>query len=356
MNLKTKNLIYIIIVGILTGSTLFFIQNFSDNQDISGILEKVGLGEETPEKLPKYIFEDSIEVYLAPEELEKVSYLAITLKGTTIKDSIWNTILWEEDNIKYNYSKTELPNPEVKYWVTGKIEVSDPYNNTIQSPAETLELKSGICGDYALLTSALLLKMEYSPVYILTFESEGNPGHAATAVNLNGNYYIIDQQPPIMELYNYLDYKKNVEDYFIDNITFYKIELVNNSVYYEKSFEPVGNYNAVSEEYSNLPNLSRYLMTYFENDYEIKSDYNIQYLDSKEYLPNDYEKGITVQYFFEFGGYDPIFEKQYAKWVFEYIKNDKTDKEYDISDYNSIWIRSSYDGEKLKLIINLAKK
>jgi len=355
MNLKMKNIIYIAIIGILTVSTLFFIQNNSETLHLQDVIKNIGFNE-TSEKLPKYIFEDSIEVYLSPNELEKVSALAKTLKGNTIEDSMWNIVLFEEDNIEYNHLKTELPSPEVTYWATGKTEVYDPYNNTIQSPAETLELKSGICGDYAILTSALLLEMDYSPIYILTFESEGNPGHAATAINLNGNYYIIDQQPPIMELYNYLDYKRDVEDYKIDNITFYKIELVNDSVYFEKDFESVELYNAISNEYSDIPNLSSYLMTYFENNYEIKSDYNIKYMDSMKYLPNSYEKGLTIQYFFEFGGYTQIFEKQYAKWVFEYIKSDLDENKYDISDYNSIWIRSSYDGKQLKLIINLAKK
>uniref|UniRef100_A9A9T6 Transglutaminase-like domain-containing protein n=1 Tax=Methanococcus maripaludis (strain C6 / ATCC BAA-1332) TaxID=444158 RepID=A9A9T6_METM6 len=355
MNLKLKNIIYIAIVGILAVSTLFFIQNNSEISNLSDIFENIGFGE-TSEKLPKYIFEDSIEVYLSPHELEKVSNLAQSLNGNTIEDSIWNIILWEEDNIEYSHVKAELPTPEVTYWITGKKEVSDPYNNTIQSPAETLKLKSGICGDYALLTSALLLKMDYSPIYILTFESNGNPGHAAAAVNLNGNYYIIDQQPPIMDLYNYLDYKSDVEDYSIDNITFYKIELINDSVYYENGFEAVGYYNAASNEYSDIPGLSRYLMTYFEQNYELKSDYNIKYLDSREYLPRAYEKGVTIQYFFEFGGYTPIFEKQYAKWAFDYIKDDMDKSNYDISEYNSIWIRSSYDGKKLNLVINLAKK
>ncbi|ABO34517.1 conserved hypothetical protein [Methanococcus maripaludis C5] len=355
MNLKLKNILYITIVGILAVSALFFVQNNSETFNLSDIFENRGFGE-TSEKLPKYIFEDSIEMYLSPNELEKVSYLAKSLNGNTIEDSIWNIILWEEDNIEYNHVKAEFPNPEVTYWVTGKKEVSDPYNNTIQSPAETLELGSGICGDYALLTSSLLLKMDYSPIYILTFESEGNAGHATSAVNINGNYYIIDQQPPIIELYNYLDYKKDVEDYKIDNITFYKIELINNSIYFEKDFESVETYDSDSNKYNDITGLSRYLMTYFENNYEIKSDYNIKYLDSMEYLPRSYEKGVTIQYFFEFGGYTPIFEKQYAKWAFDYIKNDMVKSDYNISDYNSIWIRSSYDGEKLILIINLAKK
>ncbi|MBA2861343.1 transglutaminase-like domain-containing protein [Methanococcus maripaludis] len=355
MNLKLKNIIYIAIVGILAVSTLFFIQNNSETLNLSDIFEN-GVFSETSEKLPKYIFEDSIEVYLSPNELAKVSKLSKSLNGDTIEDSIWNIILWEEDNIEYNHAKAELPTPEVTYWVTGKTEVSDPYNNTIQSPTETIALKSGICGDYALLTSALLLEMNYSPIYILTFESEGNAGHAAAAVNINGDYYIIDQQPPIMELYNYLDYKRDIEEYKIDNITFYKIELSNDSTYFEKGFESVETYDSVSNEYSDIPGLSRYLMTYFENSYEISSDYNIKYLDSMEYLPRAYEKGVTIQYFFQFGGYTPIFEKQYAKWVFDYIENDMTESKYDISEYNSIWIRSSYDGEKLKIIINLSKK
>ncbi|GAA0127925.1 hypothetical protein MMMIC1C10_03490 [Methanococcus maripaludis] len=355
MNLKLKNIIYVTIIGILVFSTLFIVQNNFESLNLSKILENGGFSG-NDEKLPKYIFEDSIEVYLSPNELEKVSNVSKSLNGDTIEDSIWNIVLWEEDNIEYNHEKAELPSPEVTYWVGGRTEVSDSYNNTIQSPAETLELKSGICGDYALLTSAMLLEMDYSPIYILTFESTGNPGHAAAAVNLNGNYYIIDQRPPIMDLYNYLDYKKDVENYNIDNITFYKIELVNDSVFYDKDFESVESYSAVSNKYSDIAGFSRYLMTYFENNYEIKSDYNIQYLDSMEYLPKAYEKGITIQYFFEFGGYTPIFEKQYAKWAFDYIKNDENESRYTISEYSSIWIRSSYDGEKLKLIINLAKK
>jgi len=357
MTQKIKTLIYIMVIGFLAFSTYSFLQSDFDTFDLLNIFDKSGIYSNTPleGKFPKYVFEDALEAYLAPEELEKTKSFSYELNGDTIEDTIWNIVLFESENIEYDYVKADYPTPVIKYWVNGEVEIENP-NNTIQTPIETLSLKKGICTDYALLTASVLLNLNYSPVYILTFESEGNPGHAAAAVNINGKYYIIDQQPPVLELFNYLDYKKNNENYAIQNITFYKIEIKDEKVYYEVGFERVQDYDSESKKYSDIPELSKYLMDNFENNYGLSRDYNIQYLDSMEYLPKSYEKGATLKYFFTFPGYDTVFNKQYAVWTFNHAVNNINEENYKISDYNRIWVRSSYDGEKLTVIVNLAKK
>ncbi|ABR54593.1 conserved hypothetical protein [Methanococcus vannielii SB] len=358
MKSNTKKLTYFLVISFLAYSTFSFMHTSFDTADFLNILDKSGLYpvKYTSEKLPKYFFEDSIEVYLSKEELLKTKNISNALKGNSIEESIWNIIIFESENIEYDYEKALLKTPTITYWVNGKIEVNDPYNNTIQTPYETLLKKKGICMDYSLLTASILLNQNYSPIYILNFESKGNPGHAATAVNLYGNYYVIDQHPPILELFSYIDYKKNSENYQIDNITFYRIELRDEKVHYDVGFESVADYNISAEKYESIPSLSRNIMTLFEKNYDISSDSNIIYLDSTTYLPKGYEKGITLKYFFEVTSYDAIFHKQYSDWVFWHIKKDSALNGYRISDYNKIWVKSSHDGKKLTITLNLAKK
>ncbi|AHF80224.1 transglutaminase-like domain-containing protein [Thermococcus paralvinellae] len=67
------------------------------------------------------------------------------------------------------------------------------------SLAEILDYHLAVCRDYAKLTAALLLN-KYPEVYFLTL-----PNHVATAVRINGKYYVLDQRLPIMSLDSWIE-------------------------------------------------------------------------------------------------------------------------------------------------------
>ena len=54
------------------------------------------------EKLWRYELKYALEVALSSSELSKIEYLATELKGKDIRESAWNILLWEEDNIEYD--------------------------------------------------------------------------------------------------------------------------------------------------------------------------------------------------------------------------------------------------------------
>lgn len=110
--------------------------------------------------------EKAILFALDPKNLSNISDLATKLKGSDIKESSWNILKWEEENIEYDFEKAELPPPMIRIHSTGRIEVVQGEENVFQLPSETISRRKGICGDYALLTASLLLKMDYRPIYI----------------------------------------------------------------------------------------------------------------------------------------------------------------------------------------------
>jgi hypothetical protein len=95
----------------------------------------------------------------------------------------------------------------------------------IQSPIETVNKRDGICTDYALLTASLLLNLDIEPVYLLDiklYNDNKSGGHAAVAVKLNGDYFILDQHLPLMHIASYY-YKKHYNCEEIQRIDFYEI-------------------------------------------------------------------------------------------------------------------------------------
>lgn len=120
--------------------------------------------------------------------LAPVKHLSRPLRGNTTSDTAWNILKWVDEHIEYNDTKALISETE------------------LQCPVETVNKADGICSDYALLTASLLLNLDINPVYILNiklYKDSESGGHAAVAVELNGDYFILDQHLPLMHIASY---------------------------------------------------------------------------------------------------------------------------------------------------------
>ena len=157
------------------------------------------------------------------------------VKYNTTLDKAWAILEWIDENIQYNYTKANLVDALVLNWNTLSEYERELYDNLtkLQAANDTIyHYKSGICGDYAILTGALLLESGISPVYMLDISYKNSKiGHVAVAVKINDEYFVLDQHLPLRPLGNY--YWDSIEDgNEIANITFYAIKL-------DKNGEPV---------------------------------------------------------------------------------------------------------------------
>jgi len=218
-------------------------------------------------------------------------------------DKAWSILSWINDHIKYNYSKAELN----EYF--------------IQTPYETVIRKSGICSDYALLTAALLLNANISRIYMLHINFVSPPGHAATAIEINGTMLILDQHLPLEPLgYYYEELLKN--DRVFDNITFYVIELNKNKEivisetysWYSEQLKRM-KYNITDEDVIFLSKLikQKFLSSYpfYIEDLRLKENAEKDFYSLSEtgkpanqYLPRGFKKGWLLYYYIKY--YHPL--------------------------------------------------
>ncbi|MCS7130873.1 MAG: hypothetical protein NZ872_05590 [Archaeoglobaceae archaeon] len=172
--------------------------------------------EEYCNKTWRWDLECALNETLSEKEVLKVAEQALKLKGKDCIENSWNVLKWVGENIEYDPQKAELPTPIII--TKGKeVAIQNP-ERFYQTPLETLKFRRGICGDYAILISALLMNLDCKP-YILRFEFEGEEtGHLATAIFLD-QYYVLDQKLPPMDLGGY--YKK----WLMDGSKIVKIEV-----------------------------------------------------------------------------------------------------------------------------------
>ncbi|ALV63237.1 Calcium-binding acidic-repeat protein precursor (ARP) [Thermococcus sp. 2319x1] len=145
-------------------------------------------------------------------------------------EKVWAILEWIDNTVQYNYTKANYVDVLVINWSTLSDYQRELYANLtkLQAANDTIYYQSGICGDYAILTASLLLESNITPIYMLdiTFKDK-KPGHAAVAVKIGSEYFVIDQQIPPIHIGSY--YWKWVDDDMeISNITFYAIRLNKN--------------------------------------------------------------------------------------------------------------------------------
>ncbi|HDZ36524.1 MAG TPA: hypothetical protein ENH81_06425 [Thermococcus sp.] len=316
----------------------------------------------------KYIFEDALKCALTEQELSKVSYLANQLKGKTLQESAWNVLEWLDENIEYNYSKSLLPAPTI--WTTnGEItDITAEPGIEIQTPYETIQKRAGVCSDYAILTTALLLEMGYSPVYVFDIEFENTEiGHTAAAVKINGEYFLLDQHPPAMDLGTYYRawsaYRKETlgETRIISNATIYEVRKEGGNITV-KEIDVLTAKDFKSKDYrissTDLAGISKGLREIFQRNHpNLILDSGISSLDTRTYLPPGYSDGITWRmkfpYFADY--YHPVFHNEFVEYFYlsfagyPEIKND-------LNRFNRFWVKVAQEGDSITVVLNLAKK
>lgn len=163
--------------------------------------------EEYCSKAWRWDLECALNKTLSDKELEKVRGLSMMLKGGDCIESSWNVLYWVEENIEYDVYKAHLPIPSIM--IRGKEVIVQNPERMYQTPLETSQLRKGICGDYAILMTALLINLNCKP-YLLRIEfDQEEAGHLATAIFLD-QYYVLDQKLPPMDLGSY--YKKWLQE------------------------------------------------------------------------------------------------------------------------------------------------
>ncbi len=313
----------------------------------------------------RYNLEKAIYCTLNQKELIGISELALKLKGKDIKESAWNILEWENNTIDYDWNKASLPPPKLVYWSDGRIEVVEGKENVIQTPTETIQRGKGICSDYTILTAALLLEMGYQPVYILDIRFENYPiGHVTAAIKVGGEFFALDQHPPLLDLGSY--YKKWAEDQGtfsnkkIQNITVYRVGVKGSEI----EVENLGNLTAdeikqldytLSKE--DLKAIESTLVVLFERRFhDLREDVNLKDLDVKGYLPIGYKKGgfwrFQFPHFAEY--YNPVFHYQFTEFLFKRMLNTETFN--DLANSNRFWIEVRKGDGDLTVMLYFANK
>ena len=304
-------------------------------------------------ELAWYDLKKALTHHLQPKYLSEIDKdLIKSLCYKDIKQTIWKIAIWEENNIKYDYEKSEIK--ENATYITdshGKIiSINANPKRKIQTPKQTLKRKKGICSDFAILTSALLLRCHHQPIYIFSTNN-----HTFASVKINKNFYAIDQHPPINELSEHLH---SLQKQYgpISKLQCYKIWMNNNKINLKeynlnwsgkrRTVESETEHKTISESIIKI--LSKYL--------HIIPDENLKSNGKTFYLPPSYKEGVILTITKEGVKIDNIFKKQYGLWIsYEIIKNFSNE----LKNYNRFWIsivENNKNENKLIIKIHLAKK
>ena len=298
-----------------------------------------------------YSLEAALKCYLNdPNEFRALKPLASQLKGLTLQESAWNILAWEDQHIQYDWAK---------YHGLG--------STKIQKPSETIQSGSGVCVDYAVLTAGLLLAMNYSPVYVFEIDFSNDPmGHAATAIKISGQFFMIDQHPPIMDLGTYWKYWAYWHSEYsgglkISSAKIYEVKTESGKVVVDyvgtlsgEEFKKY-DYTFLESDLTRLiSDLRIRLIRKFPN---LQLDPRISNLDTAMYLPYGYSDGVTWRITFSdfTEHYNPLFHDEFVDYIYSQIIDNRKIVSY-LKTYNRFWIKGQMEGSSLKIILCLAKR
>ncbi len=323
-------------------STSYALPSYSSSSPCSGILWR-------------YLLRDAIPCMLSDEELARIEPLSASLKGKSVEESIWNILMWEDEHITYDWEKAKLPLPRLIVYSNGTVRILQGANNTIQTPYETVRKGKGICTDYSILTAALLLAMNYSPVYIFEINMTDS-GHAAAAYRIRGWFFILDQHLPPMDLGAYYRYWNGT----IKNATIYEILRENGTAVVKTAGVLRGSdfliqsYSPGENDLRNIWNgIAGLIAEHFKN---LALDSSLASMEEGE-LPSGYRDGRIWTY--EFPGfadyYNPVFHKQFVRYFYRKIEGDLEVRK-DLASYSAFWLDAKNERGTLKLTLFLARK
>lgn len=123
---------------------------------------------------------------LTPSEISSVGKVVFSgKKPKTLREAVWKASVWIDENIEYDYEKSRR---KIRY---------------VYTPSETISKGRGICIDYAVLYTALMLYAGFRESYILCLK---NPLHAAALIYIDGVPIVLEQHVPPRELADYIEY------------------------------------------------------------------------------------------------------------------------------------------------------
>ena len=303
----------------------------------------------------RYLLKDALSCMLGKEELKVISPLAEKLKANSTVQSVWNILEWEGEWISYDWEKAKQPFARVVIYPNGTEKVVQGENNTIQTPYETIMKRTGICTDYTVLTDALLLAMNYSPVYAMEINFTTPPNHAAAAMKINGWFFVLDQHLPPMDLGAYYRYWKD-QGKEIPNATFYEISLGGERASV-KSLGVVSGTDFMKQDYTmtsrEAKNLAIVMMNLLYEKFGIKADERLQNMENGT-LPSGYRAGWTwrVRYYNMADYYHPFFRDQYARWFLSGMMKNPEFMGY-LQKSKAAWVDVRIEGDDLVVTIYL---
>ncbi len=301
-----------------------------------------------------YDLKKALTHHLQPKYLNEIDKNLIkSFCYKDIKQTIWKIAIWEEDNIKYDYKKSETKE-NVSYLTDnyGRVlSINANPKRKIQTPKQTLKRKKGICSDFAILTSALLLRCHHQPIYIFNTNN-----HAFASVKINKKFYAIDQHPPINELSEHL-HSLQKQYGAISKLQCYKIWMNKTKLNLkEYNLNWSGKRRTVESE-TEHKDIAKIIMKILSKYLHIISDKNLKTNGKIFYLPPSYKEGVVLTLTKEDVKIDYIFKKQYGLWIsYEIIKNFSKE----LKNYNRFWITviesNKKENHKLTIKIILQKK
>lgn len=199
----------------------------------------------------------------------------------------------------------------------------------------------------------------------IIYENSSEIGHTVAAVKINGEYFVLDQLPPIFSLWGYIKYQAEEEGTPVHNITVYEISKRDEFA----GVKEVGVINATeielecsATEESNKGGFGCYKVS--NNDMKtIVSDLrkiiddntrlNWGYSLSDEYLPRKFESGVIWYLRYPEYWYHPAVHREFARYIFWEITNSK-DISKDINKSDCYWIEAKLDEGDTLLNLELA--
>ncbi len=303
----------------------------------------------------RYLLKDALSCMLGKEELSVISPLAGELKGNNTAQSIWNILEWEGEWISYDWEKAKEPFAQVVIHPNGTEEIVKGKNNTIQTPYETIMKRTGICTDYTVLTDALLLAMNYSPVYAMEINFTTPPNHATAAIKINGWFFVLDQHLPPMDLGAYYRYWES-QGKEISNATLYEITPGDKSANV-KFLGIVPGTDFMKQDYiitsTEAKNLGIVMMNLLYEKFGIKVDERLKEVENGT-LPSGYRAGWTwrMRYYKMADYYHPFFRNQYAQWFLGEMTKNPEFREY-LQKSKATWVEVKIEGDDLVVTIYL---
>nr|WP_240924233.1 transglutaminase-like domain-containing protein [Thermococcus sp. 21S7] len=286
-------------------------------------------------------------------------------------DRAWAILEWIDGNIEYNHTKAEYVEEEVQYWDTWTEDAKLRYMNLtrLQAANDTaFGLHSGICGDYAFLTAALLLEANISPVYMLDIDYWNESiGHATVAIKVNGTYLVLDQHLPFIPLGNYYWYSIHNMKKEIENATFYKVEVDENGEIKVSSWTWTGTrlrgmaYTMTEEDVRLVQNLAKQLLVelypQYKEDARLRASAEADFdslVESGEFshhfLPSGFRKGWSLASWRYLGWYyHPVIAKKLVMsyWPRKALEDEDWIEVLEVSDkyYLKLW----WTGDKIEV-------